>query len=455
MNHTLIELQVEAGIATLTLNRPEKRNAMSDAMRTEFIAALEQVAADETIRALVLTGAGKGFCAGGDIAGMERRMNAPAGEVGFNGWHRQQRVHHSHRAAAHHAQAGDRGRQRRGHRPGRRHGAGLRLHHRLRMRPASPGPTSSAGSIPDGGGMYFLPRRVGLSRAKELIFTGRKVDADEALQLGIVDRMTAAGCAAGRCAGLGAELSAGLGDRARARQDRSSTRASSCRPSRCSRRAARRRASATRRSEHRESVLAFLAKPARQEKRHERMDAIARLLKPRSVAVIGASADPTKTAGRPVAYLLKHGFAGAIYPVNPRADRDRRPDVLPRRGLAARGARCRHRAARRRARARRGARARRARHRGGHRAGERLHRDRRGRRAAPAAADGGRGPHAHPRPQHHRPGQPHRQHRAVGHRRAGDGALPGRRASAWSRRAAASSARCCRVPRRAASACRS
>jgi acyl-CoA synthetase (NDP forming) len=49
-------------------------------------------------------------------------------------------------------------------------------------------------------------------------------------------------------------------------------------------------------------------------------NAIARLMKPRSVAVIGASADPTKTAGRPVAYLTKHGFSGAIYPVNPRAD---------------------------------------------------------------------------------------------------------------------------------------
>ena len=49
------------------------------------------------------------------------------------------------------------------------------------------------------------------------------------------------------------------------------------------------------------------------------MDAITRLLKPRSVAVIGASADITKTAGRPVAYLLKHGFSGKIFPVNPKA----------------------------------------------------------------------------------------------------------------------------------------
>ena len=50
------------------------------------------------------------------------------------------------------------------------------------------------------------------------------------------------------------------------------------------------------------------------------MDAISRLLKPQSVAVIGASADASKTAGRPVAYLVKHGFAGAIYPINPKVD---------------------------------------------------------------------------------------------------------------------------------------
>lgn len=51
------------------------------------------------------------------------------------------------------------------------------------------------------------------------------------------------------------------------------------------------------------------------------MNAISRLLKPRSVAVIGASGDPAKTAGRPVSYLLKHGFAGEIYPVNPKLER--------------------------------------------------------------------------------------------------------------------------------------
>lgn len=187
----LIDLQVDAGIATLTLNRPDKRNAMSDAMRAEFIDALERVTADKTIRALVLTGAGKGFCAGGDVAGMEKRMNAPAGEVGFNGWHRQQRVHHTQLllhtmpkpviAAVNGAASGL--------------GADTALACDFVIASEWASFTWSyihRGIVPDGGGMYFLPRRVGLSTAKELIFTGRKVDADEALSLGIVDRKTTA-----------------------------------------------------------------------------------------------------------------------------------------------------------------------------------------------------------------------------------------------------------------------
>ena len=187
----LIDLQVDTGIATLTLNRPDKRNAMSDAMRAEFIDALEQVAADKAIRALVLTGAGKGFCAGGDVAGMEKRMNAPAGEVGFNGWHRQQRVHHTQMllhtmpkpviAAVNGAASGL--------------GADTALACDFIMASEWASFTWSyihRGIVPDGGGMYFLPRRVGLPIAKQLIFTGRKVDADEALSLGIVDRKTTA-----------------------------------------------------------------------------------------------------------------------------------------------------------------------------------------------------------------------------------------------------------------------
>lgn len=192
MTYELIDLTVHQAIATITLNRPDKRNAMSDDMRTEFIHALERVAADKSIKALVLTGAGKGFCAGGDISGMHKRMNAPAGEVGFNGWHRQQRVHHTQAllhtmpkpviAAVNGAASGL--------------GADTALACDFII--ASEWASFAwsyvlRGIIPDGGGMYFLPRRVGLARAKELIFTGRQVKVDEALALGIVDRKTSAG----------------------------------------------------------------------------------------------------------------------------------------------------------------------------------------------------------------------------------------------------------------------
>jgi enoyl-CoA hydratase/carnithine racemase len=187
MTTPLIALRVQSGIATLALNRPEKRNAMSDDMRAAFITALERVTADKTIRALVLTGHGKGFCAGGDVSGMERRMTAPQGEIAFNGWARQQRVHYAvsllHTmpkptiAAVNGAASGL--------------GADTALACDFVM--VAPEASFSwsyinRGLIPDGGGMYFLPRRVGLAKAKDLIFSGRKVGADEALQLGIADR---------------------------------------------------------------------------------------------------------------------------------------------------------------------------------------------------------------------------------------------------------------------------
>jgi enoyl-CoA hydratase/carnithine racemase len=208
MDDSLILLEVAGGIATLTLNRPDKRNAMSDAMRAQFIDALEHVAADKAIRALVLTGAGKGFCAGGDIAGMERRMNAPAGEVAFNGWHRQQRVHHTQAllhtmpkpviAAVNGAASGL--------------GADTALACDFIIASEWASFTWSyihRGIVPDGGGMYFLPRRVGLVKAKELIFTGRKVDVDEALALGIADRKTSAERLLADAQAWAAELSQG------------------------------------------------------------------------------------------------------------------------------------------------------------------------------------------------------------------------------------------------------
>lgn len=185
-----IELIIDDGIATLYLNRPEKRNAFSDDMRTLFIETLMKLSQDRSVRAVVLAGRGKGFCAGGDIAGMRKRLEAPAGDVAFNGWARQQRVHLTQSllynmpkptiAAVHGAATGL--------------GVDTALACDFIMAAPSASFTWSyinRGLIPDGGGMYFLPRRVGISKAKELIFSGRRVQAEEAISLGIADRLAA------------------------------------------------------------------------------------------------------------------------------------------------------------------------------------------------------------------------------------------------------------------------
>jgi enoyl-CoA hydratase/carnithine racemase len=139
---------------------------------------------------------------------MEKRMNAPAGEIGFNGWHRQQRVHHTQAllhtlpkptiAAVNGAAAGL--------------GVDTALACDFIIASEHASFTWSyihRGLIADGGGMYFLPRRVGLARAKELIFTGRKVDVDEALALGIADRKAAAATLVADAQAWAAELSKG------------------------------------------------------------------------------------------------------------------------------------------------------------------------------------------------------------------------------------------------------
>jgi enoyl-CoA hydratase/carnithine racemase len=203
-----VQLAVESCIATVTLNRPDKRNAITDDMRSELIDVLENVQRDPAVRAVILTGNGKGFCAGGDVSGMAQRMEAPAGEVAFNGWTRQQRVHHTVNllhsmpkptiAAVNGAAAGL--------------GADMALSCDFILASDQASFAWSyirRGLIPDGGGLYFLPRRVGLARAKDLIFSGRNVDAKEALELGIADRLCAPDVLLDEARTWAAELSEG------------------------------------------------------------------------------------------------------------------------------------------------------------------------------------------------------------------------------------------------------
>lgn len=204
----LVNFTLDDGIALLTLNRPDKRNAMSDAMRAELVEHLLAIRTDRAIRALVLTGSGKGFCAGGDIAGMKTRMEADPATVGFNGWERQQGVHYAASlllnlpiptvAAVNGAAAGL--------------GADLALSCDFVVASEHAHFTwayIARGLVPDGGGMYFLPRRVGLSRAKALIFSGRRVNAEEALQLGIADRLCSADELLGSARAMADEMSSG------------------------------------------------------------------------------------------------------------------------------------------------------------------------------------------------------------------------------------------------------
>ena len=93
MTDSRVGLAIEAGVAIATLNRPEVRNAIDERTRAELVAILEQVAADDGIRALVLTGTGTAFCAGGDISAMQQRLGEPAGTLGGKGWLRQRRLH--------------------------------------------------------------------------------------------------------------------------------------------------------------------------------------------------------------------------------------------------------------------------------------------------------------------------------------------------------------------------
>jgi enoyl-CoA hydratase/carnithine racemase len=186
-----VELSIEGSVATIALNRPEVRNALDDATRIELIENLDRVSNDDAVRAVVITGRGSAFCAGGDISGMQQRLKALPGQVAFNGWRRQRHIHHA--IAALHGMGKPTVAAVNG--PAAGLGCDLALCCDFIIASDSAFFVMSyihRGLVPDGGGLYFLPRRVGLPRAKELIFTGRRVNAEEALKIGMADRLSGA-----------------------------------------------------------------------------------------------------------------------------------------------------------------------------------------------------------------------------------------------------------------------
>jgi enoyl-CoA hydratase/carnithine racemase len=182
----LLLIDTEGPIATLTLHRPRSRNAINDELRGALRAALDAVGKDPDVRVVVLTGADPAFCAGGDVRSMLERR---AGAVAIAGWKRQQEtfaltaalrnVPKITIAAVNGAAVG----------------LGMDLALACDFIIASPSGFFAAsfvkrGLIPDGGSLYYLPRRVGLQRTKDLIFSGRRVEAEEALAIGLVDQLS-------------------------------------------------------------------------------------------------------------------------------------------------------------------------------------------------------------------------------------------------------------------------
>jgi enoyl-CoA hydratase/carnithine racemase len=182
------------GVATITLNRPERMNAFTDVMLREWAQALEDARLDRDVRAVIVTGAGRGFCAGADLRGgiglAASSGEGPPSAADRRNWLRDG-VHYVPRAV----QLLDK--------PyiaavnGAAVGAGMDMASMADIRIASDAARFAmsyvkVGLIPGDGGCYFLPRIVGVAKALELIWTGDMLEPEEALRIGYVSKVVPA-----------------------------------------------------------------------------------------------------------------------------------------------------------------------------------------------------------------------------------------------------------------------
>ena len=177
-----LEISQQGAVTVLTLNRPESRNALSEAMVDGLESALRDVEANPEVRAVVITGAGGAFCAGGDVRGMKERMantDPDARRLRMRRQHRLVKLIHDLERPV--IAAVD----------GVAFGAGFSLALLADLVVATPRARfcmafGRIGLIPDYGALYTLPRLVGVARAKELMLSAREVGAEEAKALGLV-----------------------------------------------------------------------------------------------------------------------------------------------------------------------------------------------------------------------------------------------------------------------------
>ena len=174
-------VSVEAGVETITLNRPEKLNALNPEMHQLLGAALERATDEPAIRAVLLTGAGRGFCTGQDLAERDVSGAAPIDLSVSLGSHYNPLVRRLRAlpkpiiCAVNGVAAGA--------------GANIALACDLVIAARSASfiqAFSKIGLIPDAGGSYFLPRLIGTARAMGLALLAEKLDAEQAVQWGLI-----------------------------------------------------------------------------------------------------------------------------------------------------------------------------------------------------------------------------------------------------------------------------
>ena len=179
---------LDGGVLTLTLNRPEARNAMTGAMTAALADQLAWAEFERAVKCVVLTGAGKGFCAGGDVKGMAASGDGTVGDNTIDGAIHRQRV--NQRATA--GKLFKMPKPTIAALPGAAAGAGLALALACDLRIMSSNAIMTTafarvGFSGDYGGTYFLTQLVGSAKARELYFLSERVSADEALRLGLTN----------------------------------------------------------------------------------------------------------------------------------------------------------------------------------------------------------------------------------------------------------------------------
>ena len=198
----LVTVALDEGIARLTLNRPDVGNSIDSATADALLDAVVAVAEDEAVRVVVLTGAGRMFCAGGDVRAFAA---APGGEAAVIA-----RITAPLHAAINRLAQMDKPLVTMINGPAAGAGLGLALLGDIAIAARSAHFTSAYTAIglsPDGGTSWLLPRVVGLRKAQEMILTNRRVSADEALAIGMVTQVTDDDALEGVVAAVAARLS--------------------------------------------------------------------------------------------------------------------------------------------------------------------------------------------------------------------------------------------------------